>query len=130
MIAGPLVEDRQFVGSLAHIERTGQPASLRLPLLVRGTAAAPLRLIEVGSGMVLAQVEFANSPRLEFRDVEHRLFVTLLALHGSPVRQSLAFLNPLDHSGFAPQGRPRFTGGPCACPAPAPRLLVAPALAS
>jgi hypothetical protein len=32
--------------------------------------------------VVLAEVQFADLPRLEFRDVEHGLLVALLALHG------------------------------------------------
>jgi hypothetical protein len=34
--------------------------------------------------MVLAEVQFADVPRLQFGDVEHRLLVALLALHPSP----------------------------------------------
>ena len=67
----------EFVGGLAD----RQPASC--PPFI--WAAGRFRLTQVGTGMVLAEMEFSHVTGLEFGDVEHRLLVTLLALH-DPLR--------------------------------------------
>ena len=96
-----LVEEGEFVGSLADRERPRQAATDRflLPLLRR------LRLVEVHPCVILAEVEFAHLARLQLGDVEDRLLVALLALH-----RSLLTANRRNHSGSPAEGRPRLVG--------------------
>jgi hypothetical protein len=92
-VAAAFVEDGEILGGLSDAERPHKrPAFGSLPLaspgLTRIATVAPLGLIEVDAGMFLAEMDLADIARLEFRDVEHRRVVALLALHGIPARSA------------------------------------------
>jgi len=77
-----LVEQRQFARGLSDAQRPRDAATGAAGFLGRGLLlGAPFRLVEIRPGMILAEVQFADFSRLQFGDVEHGLFVALLALH-------------------------------------------------
>jgi hypothetical protein len=84
-VAGLLIERREFVGCLSDAQWTGSNARCGAALEFIGGACAPLGLVEIDPGMILAEVEFTDRTCFQFRDMEHRLLFALLTLHGRSV---------------------------------------------
>jgi len=111
-LAGPLVEDCQFIGGLTDAECPRRGRRL-LGILRSALGWLATRLVEIGPGMVLAEMEFADGSALQLRDVKHGLLVTLLALHEHTLKDATdtGLVSPGNYSGFqSAAAKSRFRG--------------------